>query len=281
MLAALAAPAVLVTVLATARVADAATIGAPGVDEAGQGAPTLAAPLPAPLAVLSGFDPPSKPWLPGNRGVDLAANTGEPVFATAAGVVRYAGELAGRGVVSISHAGDLRTTYEPVDPLVRVGDSVVRGQLIGHVSNAADSCGPPGKCLHWGAIKAASYVDPMQLLDRRPTVRLLPLWRNGVPLPNEPIPAAVPPAQPAPVGVAPAVGGLDPSTANTTSASAHVPTSDRIRKRQPLRGMVAAGSGAAIAGVALAACISIGPSRHGGRVAPRARPLAKHRSTVT
>jgi len=138
-------------------------------------------PLPPPLTVIGAFTPPAQPWLPGNRGVDLAANTGEPVFAAADGVVLYAGLLAGRGVVSISH-GDLRTTYEPVDVAVHVGDHVRQGQLVGHVSAAADGCGPPGGCLHWGALRGDTYVDPMSLL-KAARIRLLPIWTADLPRP--------------------------------------------------------------------------------------------------
>ena len=59
--------------------------------------------------------------------------------------------------------------------VVRSGDTVVAGQLIGYVSPAADACGPPGGCLHWGALQSDLYIDPMGLL-RAPRVRLLPIW---------------------------------------------------------------------------------------------------------
>ena len=127
----------------------------------------------APLTVVAGFAPPLHAWDAGNRGVDLAAYPGEPVSAATAGFVLYAGLLAGRGVISIRD-GTLRTTYEPVDPAVHIGDHVVAGQLIGYVSFAADACGPPGSCLHWGALQSGVYVDPMGLL-RSQRVRLLPI----------------------------------------------------------------------------------------------------------
>lgn len=136
-------------------------------------------PLPGPLVVVHGFDLPSEPWLAGNRGVDLSATTGESVFAAAGGTVVYAGLLAGRGVVSISH-GAIRTTYEPVDPAVHAGDVVAAGEVIGRLADTADACGPPGSCLHWGAITASGYVDPMSLL-RPPKVRLLPIWDDAAP----------------------------------------------------------------------------------------------------
>ena len=130
-------------------------------------------PLPPPLTVLRPFAP-LHPWAAGNRGVDLAAYAGERVSAATSGLVLYAGLLAGRGVISIRD-GSLSTTYEPVEPVVRSGDTVVAGQLIGYVSPAADACGPPGGCLHWGALQSDLYIDPMGLL-RAPRVRLLPIW---------------------------------------------------------------------------------------------------------
>lgn len=136
-------------------------------------------PLPPPLSVIRAFSPPGAPWLPGNRGVDLAANTGEPVFAAAEGVVLYAGLLAGRGVVSVRH-GDVRTTYEPVDPIVHAGEEVGQDELIGHVSIDSDGCGPPGGCLHWGALRGDVYLDPMSLLGVA-RVRLLPIWGGDEP----------------------------------------------------------------------------------------------------
>jgi hypothetical protein len=138
------------------------------------GAQGFVPPLPAPLLVTHPFAPPVSRWGPGNRGVDLSAHTGEPVYASGAGTVLYAGMLAGRGVISVSQ-GSLRTTYEPVDPVVGTGERVSVGQLIGRVSAAADYCGPRGSCLHWGALRDGSYIDPMGLL-RAPTIRLLPIW---------------------------------------------------------------------------------------------------------
>src|SRR4051794_38697046 len=60
-------------------------------------------PLDGAPEVVRPFDPPPRPWLPGHRGVDLAGVPGAPVYAAGTGVVRFAGQLAGRGVVSIDH----------------------------------------------------------------------------------------------------------------------------------------------------------------------------------
>jgi len=128
-----------------------------------------------PPAVVAGFDPPAAPWLPGHRGVDLAADPGTRVHAARDGVVVFAGPLAGRGVVSVRHPGGLRTTYEPVLAEVAIGSLVRRGQVIGTVAPTAphhQSCARTS-CLHWGARLDDRYLDPLGLLAP-PTIRLLP-----------------------------------------------------------------------------------------------------------
>jgi murein DD-endopeptidase MepM/ murein hydrolase activator NlpD len=128
--------------------------------------------LPGPDHVLRDFDPPAQPWLAGNRGVDLAGRDGEAVHAAGAGVVSYAGTIAGVGVVSVT-SGALRTTYEPLRVSVRRGAPVAAGAVLGHLSAAGSHC-PPVACLHWGLLRGDVYLDPLALLGLE-RVRLLPL----------------------------------------------------------------------------------------------------------
>jgi murein DD-endopeptidase MepM/ murein hydrolase activator NlpD len=129
-------------------------------------------PLPPPHHVVQAFDPPAQPWLPGQRGVDLAGHAGERVLAAGDGVVSFAGPVAGIPVVSVT-TGSLRTTYEPVRPVVRRGDAVSRGTVIGRLVLADSQC-LPAACLHWGLLRGSTYLDPLALLGLA-TVRLLPL----------------------------------------------------------------------------------------------------------
>jgi murein DD-endopeptidase MepM/ murein hydrolase activator NlpD len=148
--------------------------------------PALAAPVPTPAAterfgwpldgspsVVRRFEPPPRPWLAGHRGVDLAAGPGTPVRAAGPGTVRFAGRLAGRGVVSIDHADGLRTTYEPVTPGVVTGQAVRAGDPIGVLDAGHPGC-PVLACLHWGLRRGEVYLDPLALVGRA-RVRLLPL----------------------------------------------------------------------------------------------------------
>lgn len=119
------------------------------------------------------FDPPDQPWLPGHRGVDLAAVSGQSVHAPAAGTVTFAGSLAGRGVLVVAHDGGLRSTFEPVDGAVAVGARVARGQVVGVVTSTPGHCAPD-VCLHWGVRRGETYLDPLAFVGRARVV-LLPL----------------------------------------------------------------------------------------------------------
>ena len=133
---------------------------------------TYVAPVPPPLAVLRRFDPPVVRYGPGHLGVDLRLAVGAVVRAAADGVVRFAGPVAGRGVVVIAHPDGVSTEYEPVRPLVRAGAAVARGQPIGQLVGQHRGCSE--SCLHWGARRAGAYLDPLLLLRPLGPVRLLP-----------------------------------------------------------------------------------------------------------
>ncbi|WP_344668151.1 peptidoglycan DD-metalloendopeptidase family protein [Catenulispora yoronensis] len=135
--------------------------------------------------VVRGFEPPAERWRSGHRGVDLLGGGGQEVVAAGAGVVSFAGSLFGRGVVAVEHGGGrggLRTTYEPVDPVVRVGERVRGGQVIGHLVGSGVSHCAPRVCLHWGLVRGVGhgvrYLDPGVLVGRG-VVRLLPVWGVG------------------------------------------------------------------------------------------------------
>lgn len=123
--------------------------------------------------VVHGFVAPTSPYGPGHRGIDLSTRDGAAVRAVDAGVVTHAGTVAGRATISITHPSGVRSTYEPVRTLVRRGDHIVRGQVIGWVEDTAGHCGPD-PCVHLGAVTDDGYVDPLLFLAARRVV-LLPL----------------------------------------------------------------------------------------------------------
>lgn len=128
-------------------------------------------PLDPPPPVVRAFEPPAGPWGAGHRGIDLPSTVGAAVVAMAAGRVGVAGVVAGRGVVAIDH-GQLTSTYLPVTPLVRVGEQVRAGQLIGFAQAVGSHC-PPLVCLHVGLKDGTGYLDPLSVLPA-PGIRLKP-----------------------------------------------------------------------------------------------------------
>jgi murein DD-endopeptidase MepM/ murein hydrolase activator NlpD len=144
-----------------------------------------AAPIGPPLTVVRGFDPPPMRWLAGHRGVDLSTHPGAIVRATGAGIITYAGLVAGRAVVVVSHTGPnsgLRTTVEPVNASVVAGQHVAMDEPIGTVAETPGHCAP-AVCLHWGLLRGDTYLDPLRVGAAR-RVRLLPLHAAALPAPS-------------------------------------------------------------------------------------------------
>lgn len=144
----------------------------------------------APTPTLKrGFEPPSSSFTAGHRGVDLLGAPGQAVLAARAGVVVFAGRVAGRGVVVVSH-GDTRTTYEPVVATVSRGRRVAQGEAVGSLELAGSHCFPEA-CLHWGLVRGRDYLDPLTLVGGG-AVRLLPLGGGAalVAAPPPPAPTA-------------------------------------------------------------------------------------------
>ena len=127
-------------------------------------------------AVIARFRAPSTAYGPGHRGVDLAATVGASVNAVAGGRVSFAGVIGGKPTVAVTHADGIRSTYEPVLAMVAVGDRVVVGQRLGTVAAAGSHC--TTTCVHLGAIRGTTYLDPLRLLGWW-RVRLLPLEPPG------------------------------------------------------------------------------------------------------
>lgn len=148
----------LCTLLLVALAPDTAAASGPTRSTASAGA-AWSWPTGTPVPVVRAFDPPEQRWQAGHRGVDLDVDIGSTVLAPADGVVTWAGPLVDRAVVSVQHEG-VRSTFEPVEALVSRGQHVVRGQVLGTVTEGHS----PG-ALHWGAkVSQDSYVDPLRML---------------------------------------------------------------------------------------------------------------------
>jgi murein DD-endopeptidase MepM/ murein hydrolase activator NlpD len=137
--------------------------------------PVYGAPV-TPVVVVRPFVRPATRYGPGHRGVDLRAASGALIRSAGDGMVRFAGSVAGRGVVVVLHPDGISTEYEPVHPLVRPGAPVRRGQPVGELRGRHPGCAVA--CLHWGARRGEEYLDPLTLLRPLGPVVLLP-WPRG------------------------------------------------------------------------------------------------------
>jgi len=95
-----------------------------------------------------------------HTGIDYAALPGAPVYATGDGVVIATGWDNGYGIrVLIDHGFGYSTIYAHLQRfVVRVGDKIKRGKLIGFVGNTGVSTGPH---LHYEVRKNNDPVNPI------------------------------------------------------------------------------------------------------------------------
>ncbi|TCJ39491.1 M23 family metallopeptidase [Parafrankia sp. BMG5.11] len=94
-----------------------------------------------------------------HSGMDLAAPSGTPVFATSDGIVDASGWSGGYGLlVAVSHTGGLQTRYAHLSRLnVAQGQQVRRGEVIGYVGSTGNSTGPH---LHYEIRRDGRAIDP-------------------------------------------------------------------------------------------------------------------------
>jgi murein DD-endopeptidase MepM/ murein hydrolase activator NlpD len=118
---------------------------------------------PVPGGVSSGFGMRFHPILNYSRmhqGVDLRASYGTPIVAVSDGRVEFAGWHGGHGnAVELNHGGGLETLYGHMSRiLVRPGQSVHRGAVIGLVGSTGLSTGPH---LHFEVHRNGVAVNPL------------------------------------------------------------------------------------------------------------------------
>ena len=107
---------------------------------------------------ISGYD-----WNPdvGHRGIDIAGDTGEPVYAADYGVIVYAGwnDWGYGNMIMIDHGNGWQSLYAHLSSInVVCGGSVLQGSVIGAVGSTGNSS---GSHLHFELMHSQySKVDP-------------------------------------------------------------------------------------------------------------------------
>ena len=111
----------------------------------------------------SGYGMRNHPVIGGRRnhkGVDLAAPTGTPIYATADGIVSKAERFSSYGLyISIEHGARLQTRFAHMSKLaVSAGERVRKGDVIGYVGSTGRSTGPH---LHYEVRIDGRAVNPI------------------------------------------------------------------------------------------------------------------------
>ncbi len=99
-----------------------------------------------------------------HKGIDLAGSEGAEVIAVGSGVVMWSGKRYGYGnMVEINHGNGYITRYgHNKENSVKVGDKVIKGQLIALMGNTGRSTGPH---VHFEVWRNGRTVDPMKFVQ--------------------------------------------------------------------------------------------------------------------
>ena len=99
-------------------------------------------------------------------GVDISATPGTPIRATADGVVSYSGRTQSSGyVVLIEHGCSFSTAYaHNRGNVVKVGQKVKRGEIVGYVGSTGKSTGPH---VHYEVWEKGKRINPNKFVQGR------------------------------------------------------------------------------------------------------------------
>jgi len=98
-----------------------------------------------------------------HSGVDIAARLGSPILALGDGIVTYAGQRQGYGlIIEVTHTSGLVTRYAHTSAvLAKPGDRVKKGQKIALVGTSGRSTGPH---LHIEVLRNGQATNPISFL---------------------------------------------------------------------------------------------------------------------
>ncbi len=116
--------------------------------------------------------------LRGHKGIDMAAPSGTPIYATADGLVSKAEWFSSYGnFIAIGHGNELETRFGHLSRIaVSAGQRVRKGDLIGYVGSTGRSTGPH---LHYEVRVAGLAVDPTPFMNESGGERAYALALGG------------------------------------------------------------------------------------------------------
>ena len=101
-----------------------------------------------------------------HSGMDIASDPGTPVKATADGIVSFSGWSGGSGnLVALEHGLGFSTYYaHNRQVIVKAGQKVKRGDILGYVGSTGNSTGPH---LHYEVWKEGKALNPFTFIEGR------------------------------------------------------------------------------------------------------------------
>ena len=101
-----------------------------------------------------------------HKGMDFAGKEGSKIVSVASGVVTWSGDRYGYGqLVEINHGNGYTTRYgHNAELLVKVGDSIEKGQAISLMGSTGRSTGPH---VHFEVLKNDRQIDPTKFVALR------------------------------------------------------------------------------------------------------------------
>lgn len=114
--------------------------------------------------LVSSYLAPDTTYGAGHRGADYRVTLGQGVFAPADATVSFVGKVVDRTVLSLSHQGQVVSSYEPVCSSLAIGQEVVAGDLVAEVCEAEQDyvqhCADL-LCLHFSTRQNGEYLSPL------------------------------------------------------------------------------------------------------------------------
>ncbi|MDH5764961.1 MAG: M23 family metallopeptidase, partial [Gammaproteobacteria bacterium] len=101
-----------------------------------------------------------------HKGMDFAAKSGSTVLTVAGGVITWSGKRYGYGnLVEVNHGNGYVTRYgHNKENLVKVGDTVKKGQGIALMGSTGRSTGPH---VHFEVLQNGRQINPQRFVDSR------------------------------------------------------------------------------------------------------------------
>ena len=125
-----------------------------------------------PVVIARSFEAPASAYGPGHRGIDLRAPAGSLIYAPVDARVSFAGQVAGRGVLTLvpdTPGSEWAASFDAIETHLRIGELVSAGAPVG-VAVPSAHC----SCLHLGVRWRGEYVSPLLVLGVIPRAVLLP-----------------------------------------------------------------------------------------------------------